>query len=96
MTVGESPEPQLSRKQLERMLTQAVEALGFYGNPETYHAISFLCDRPCGVFDEDFGTQREHQHRGYQRAMPGRLARKTLRRFGKIAESLGGKGDDRG
>jgi hypothetical protein len=53
------------------------EALDFYADPETYHAIAFWFDPPCGGFAEDF----DEDHGGdYDRPMPGKLARVTLRR----------------
>ena len=58
--------------EVERLRT----ALEFYADPETYDAISFFPDRPCGEFIEDFGD-----HSGdYNRPMPGLRARQALRR----------------
>ena len=31
-----------------------MEAVDFYANPETYFAIAFISDPPCGAFVEDF------------------------------------------
>lgn len=59
------------------LLEKALETLGFYADPETYHACSFLFDPPTGGFDEDFG--QEHDHEDYDRAMPGKMARETIR-----------------
>jgi len=59
--------------------TKCIEALMFYGNPETYHAIGFLPDPPCGAFAEDVGD--DHVHPNYPRPMPGKRARETLRKF---------------
>jgi hypothetical protein len=51
-------------------------ALKFYADPETYHAIGFFPDPPCGGFVEDF--DEEHGHEFYNRPMPGKRARKAL------------------
>lgn len=51
-----------------------VEALRFYANPETYHAVSFLFDPPTGGFDADF----DGGHDDYNRPMPGKRARAAL------------------
>lgn len=61
---------------LRRRVLRAEEALDFYADPENYHAISFLMDRPCGGFADDFSE--DHGHPDYDRPMPGALARKTL------------------
>lgn len=39
---------------LKEQLEAAEKALAFYGDPETYFAIGFLPDRPCGEFEDDF------------------------------------------
>lgn len=53
-----------------------IDALAFYADPETYHACSFLFDRPTGGFDEDF--DEDHGHPDYGRPMPGKRARTAL------------------
>lgn len=53
-----------------------IEALGFYADPETYHACGFMFDRPTGGFDEDF--DEDHGHEDYDRPMPGKKAREAL------------------
>ena len=58
--------------QLERM----TEALTFYADPENYHAVMILGDRPCGLFAEDFSD--DHGHEDYDRPMPGKRAREAL------------------
>ena len=73
-------------KELERYqkaLGVAVEALRFYANCETYHAVAFMFDRPSGDFAEDFSTSKE-----YGRAMPGRTARKALSKLERSYGSL--------
>jgi len=52
------------------------EALAFYADPGTYHAVAFLFDRPCGGFEEDFS--RDHGDDFYERSMPGKTAREAL------------------
>lgn len=61
----------------EEIIKKLVVALAFYAEPGTYHAISFIADRPCGGFGDDFAE--DHGDDFYERAMPGDLARKTLR-----------------
>lgn len=39
---------------LEASAAALLEALRFYADPETYVAIGFFPDRPCGEFMEDF------------------------------------------
>lgn len=43
----------------EEWVNELIEVLGFYANPETYHAILFLPDPPCGAFMDDFGDNKE-------------------------------------
>jgi hypothetical protein len=51
------------------------EALGFYADPDTYFAIAFAFDNPCGDFADDF----TEDHGGdYDRPMPGKRARAAL------------------
>lgn len=54
-----------------------IDALAFYGDAQTYHAITFWFDPPCGGFEDDFDD--EHGEPFYDREMPGKLARETLR-----------------
>lgn len=61
----------------ERERDEALDVVSFYANPESYHAISFLFDRPCGDFANDFSE--DHGHEDYERPMPGKLAREILR-----------------
>jgi len=58
------------------------DALYFYANPDTYFAIAFLRDHPCGAFMEDFCDK--HEMKEYDRPMPGKLARQTLLEVGEI------------
>lgn len=59
-----------------RELRKLRAALMFYADPETYHAIDFWTDPPCGEFDDDFSEA--HGHPNYDRAMPGKRARIAL------------------
>lgn len=52
------------------------EALTFYADPETYDAIMFIADPPCGEFADDFSE--DHGDPYYNRAMPGKHAREAL------------------
>jgi hypothetical protein len=56
-----------------------VEALSFYGDPESYGAICIMGDSPCGDFIEDFSA--DHNNLNYNREMPGKKARNLIRRF---------------
>lgn len=38
----------------KKILKSMIDVLAFYGNPETYIAIGFLADNPCGEFMDDF------------------------------------------
>ena len=53
-----------------------IETLKFYADPDTYFAIAFLPDPPCGEFINDFDELRK----------PGALARKTLKRLSKESQ----------
>ena len=68
-------------KRYQRALGIAMDALSEYADPEFYHAIWIMTDRPAGGFADDF--QRKHGHPFYQRAMPGKLARQTMNRLAK-------------
>lgn len=57
----------------KREITRLVKALEFYADPETYFAIGFFPDRPCGDFIKDFS--HIDKSLGYK---PGKLARKVL------------------
>lgn len=54
-----------------------IEALAFYADAETYHAIGIFPDRPCGEFINDFSVhEQEIYPEGDQR--PGKRAREAL------------------
>ena len=65
--------------QQNKMIVELVEALQFYANPGTYHAVTVLADSPCGDFVNDFSD--EHGDDLYERSMPGKLARHALTQF---------------
>lgn len=52
-------------------MQELIDALIFYADPETYFAIGFFPDPPCGDFVNDFD----------ETGKPGALARKTLREY---------------
>jgi hypothetical protein len=68
---------------------KAIEALAFYANPESYHAISIFGDRPCGEFADDM--DENHGFDLYDRPMPGSRAREALRAMGI---KVGGTAED--
>jgi hypothetical protein len=65
-------------EQYRRVVGILMSALEFYADPETYHAIMIVGDRPCGDFEQDFSDDHGHEH--YDRPMPGKLARETIQR----------------
>ena len=66
----------------EEKYEKAVEALAFYADPDTYAAICYMADSPAGEFMEDFSE--DHGFNQYDRPMPGKLARSTLKEIGEI------------
>lgn len=67
-----------SIKRLTAERDKLAAALEFYADPETYHAVGFAFDPPCGGFDEDFSEDEWTRELGYNRPMAGKLARETL------------------
>lgn len=63
----------------DRALILAIETLALYADPESYHAVAFMADRPAGWFADDFSHDKN-----YGRGMPGKEARKTLARIQKL------------
>jgi hypothetical protein len=55
-----------------KYLQQLEETLDFYADPESYFAIGFLSDPPCGSFGDDF---EDIEGMGFK---PGKRARQTL------------------
>lgn len=70
---------------------QVLSALSFYADQESYHAVGFYFDRPCGGFDEDF--EEDHGHPYYDRPMPGKQARAALRAWSNAVHN--NKEDDK-
>jgi len=68
-----------------KALSIAIDALRMYADPEFYHAITIIGDRPTGGFDEDVSRVKDSD---YDRPMPGKLARKAIntleRRYGTL------------
>ena len=60
----------------KELLQLAIEALSLYADEDSYSAISFHSDPPCGEFADDFYGSEE-----YNRLMPGKRARDTLRQI---------------
>jgi hypothetical protein len=55
------------------MQAELIKALIFYADPDTYFAIGFFPDPPCGEFINDFDKTKK----------PGALARKVLKKHCK-------------
>ena len=68
----------------ERALILAIETLGLYAAPQSYHAIAFLADRPSGWFADDMSFIPQ-----YGRKMPGREARKTICKIRRLLSPNG-------
>jgi hypothetical protein len=58
---------------LHKEVAELRDVLKFYANPETYFAIGFFPDRPCGEFIDDFSETELDMK-------PGKRARAALRR----------------
>lgn len=72
-------------KRYKRALGNVLEALQVYADPETYHAIAFMADRPAGEFADDFSKVPGS---GYDRPMPGKRARKALLQMERVYGDL--------
>ena len=68
----------------EKMIRVLAEALAMYADPGFYHAVAILADPPTGGFDKDVSFVKGS---GYNRKMPGKLARAALQKADKIAAS---------
>ena len=64
-----------------KQICELVEALGFYGNPDTYWGIGIFPDRPCGEFADDWSIDEDGK------ARPGKLAREVLFKLEKEINS---------
>ena len=58
-----------------------LDTLMFYGDPDSYSAITLLLDPPCGDFAYDFDSETEPLSGKYNRKMPGRQAREALEKI---------------
>jgi hypothetical protein len=63
-------------KQYQDLCGMLWETLQHYGDPEFYHAIAIMADRPAGGFADDF--DKSYSNLEYDRPMPGKLARETM------------------
>ena len=59
------------------LVKELIDALNFYADPETWHAVMLWGDRPCGEIADDYSE--DHGHPDYDRPMPGARARQALR-----------------
>lgn len=69
----------------KKALGIALDALATYADPETYHAIAIIADRPAGTFADDFSKTKNPF---YDRKMPGKLARATFKKLKKLYPDL--------
>ncbi len=75
---------------MEEVPTKLAKALAFYANPDTYTAVSFIFDPPCGDFRNDFEDLGKHKGR-----KPGKLARSVVEEIvAKFPEILDGDDGD--
>lgn len=76
-----------SNDKRDEIIARLREALSFYADPGTYHAVSFMFDPPCGGFQDDFSD--DHGDYVYEgRRKPGKLARQVLRESQLASETL--------
>ena len=61
-----------------------LDALEFYADPATYHALMIWADPPCGEFVEDYSE--DHGDAFYDRPMPGKTARAALDEWERSGE----------
>jgi len=61
----------------DEIIEELLETVAFYANPETYFAIGFFPDPPCGEFMEDFSDTDELG------VKPGKMARNLLGKYSK-------------
>lgn len=69
----------------------AVEALQFYSDEATYHAVAFVADPPAGSFMDDFS---EDEGSEYERPMPGKTARAALSAINAMISAAPGQNQD--
>ena len=68
-----------ARRSHDKALVIAIKTLALYANPSSYHAMSFMADRPAGWFADDFDQTKQ-----YKRKMPGKAARKAIEKIRKL------------
>lgn len=71
------PQQYFTQENFQRL----IEALAFYGDPDTYTATKFFCDPPCGPIAKDIGIVTEVDYNNTvlgEIRVPGQLARDTL------------------
>ena len=74
------------KAKLHDILCRVVKVLSFYADPETYFAIGFFPDPPCGEFVDDFDEDYKHDDMSGPR--PGKRAREMMVELGKECESV--------
>lgn len=67
---------ELDKETLITHLNELSEAVAFYADPETYHAISFISDSPCGEFSNDLSNNNYYDY-----PKPGKLGRYVLNKL---------------
>lgn len=75
-------------KDLKNKIEDLVETIRFYADPESYFAIGFFPDSPCGEFINDF--EEINKNLGYK---PGKKAREILYKYGEYQEAMEEKVD---
>lgn len=78
-----NPSKELVRYQ--KALSIAIAALRQYADPEFYHAITIIGDRPTGGFDRDISKCPDSD---YERPMPGKIARAAIKKLEKSYGNL--------
>jgi hypothetical protein len=63
-------------------IARMLETLAFYADPDSYFAIAFFSDKPCGEFMDDFDEEYNQELCTYDRPMPGKRARICLKKNG--------------
>lgn len=76
---GREAEKLWTEEEVCRHCDLLIDAILFYADPATYHAIAFLPDPPCGEFIDDFATQTIDDF--YERPMPGKMAREAIEKW---------------
>lgn len=66
-------------RQYRRLCGMLLDTLSIYGDPDFYFAIAILPDRPAGGFADDADKRHRATH-DYERPMPGKRARASIRK----------------